>query len=197
MNRFLVALVLALAVLAFGATSACAEALKITKLGEKKIDALPQGDLHWRVESFDTLNDAQAAAGRWSLAVQSRDGRAWLFTLASDGSPGHGRKMAEVGPIPRFRASEYLLRINEATGMPGATTSVHSHPGSEAFYVLSGEQSIRGPHGVLKVHAGEPSTGNGANVPMQVTSTGTADLHALVMFVLDAGKPFSTPAKMP
>ena len=197
MKRFLAILVLAFPILSIAAPSAAAEALEIRKLAEKKVDALPQGSLYWRIESFDALKDAQAAAEPCSLAVQSRDGRAWLFTLASAGSQGRGKKVAEVGPIPRFAAPEYLLRINEATGAPGATTSVHSHPGSEAFYVLDGEQSIRGPHDVLKVHAGEPSTGNGADVPMQVTSTGTADLHALVMFVLDAGKPFSTPAKMP
>jgi hypothetical protein len=35
---------------------------------------------------------------------------------------------------------------------------VHSHPGSEAFYVLSGEQSIRGAHETLVVKAGAPAT---------------------------------------
>jgi hypothetical protein len=158
---------------------------------------LPAGELYWRVEGYETLAAAQAAAGPYGMAVQSRDGRAWLFTLGSGGTQGAGRKLAEVGPIARFDASQYLLRINEATGMPGDTTSVHSHPGSEAFYVLAGEQSIRGPHGVQKVRAGEPSPGNGTAVPMQVTSTGSAPMDSLVMFLLDAGKPFSTPAKMP
>jgi hypothetical protein len=32
---------------------------------------------------------------------------------------------------------------------------------------------------------------------MQVSSTGSTDLHALVMFVMDATKPFSSPATMP
>ena len=32
---------------------------------------------------------------------------------------------------------------------------------------------------------------------MQVSSSGTNDLHALVMFVVDAGKPFSSPAALP
>jgi hypothetical protein len=32
---------------------------------------------------------------------------------------------------------------------------------------------------------------------MQVSSSGTTDLHALVMFVVDAGKPFSSPATLP
>jgi hypothetical protein len=32
---------------------------------------------------------------------------------------------------------------------------------------------------------------------MQVSSSGDGDLHALVMFVVDAGRPFSSPAAMP
>jgi hypothetical protein len=31
--------------------------------------------------------------------------------------------------------------------------------------------------------------------PMQVWSSGREDLHSLVMFVVDAARPFSTPAK--
>jgi hypothetical protein len=34
-------------------------------------------------------------------------------------------------------------------------------------------------------------------MPMQVSSSGSTDLHALVMFVVDAAKPFSSPAKFP
>jgi hypothetical protein len=129
------------------------------------------------------------------LAAESR-GKVWLFTLglAGGATPG-GIKVAEVGPIPRISAPEYLLRINEATGAPGSVTSQHSHPGSEAFYVLAGEQTIRSPQGVLRVRAGQPETGRGADNPMQVSSTGSTDLHSLVMFVVDATRAFSTPAK--
>jgi hypothetical protein len=34
-------------------------------------------------------------------------------------------------------------------------------------------------------------------MPMEVSSSGTTDLNALVMFVVDATKPFSSPATMP
>ena len=61
--------------------------------------------------------------------------------------------------------------------------------------MLAGEQSIRTPHGVMRVEVGKPETGHGADVPMQVSSSGSSDLHALVMFVVDATRPFSSPAK--
>jgi hypothetical protein len=38
--------------------------------------------------------------------------------------------------------------------------------------------------------------GHGAGTPMVVFSSGTTDLDQLVMFVVDASKPFSTPAKL-
>jgi hypothetical protein len=38
--------------------------------------------------------------------------------------------------------------------------------------------------------------GHGPDMPMEVFSTGPGDLDQIVMFVVDASKPFSTPAKM-
>lgn len=169
-------------------------ALTIKPLAQKKVAELPPGDLFWRIENFDSLENAKAAAGQWSVAAESA-GKAWLFTLGAPGgaTPG-GKKVTEFGPVPRITAPEYLLRINEATGPQGAITSIHSHPGSESFYVLRGEQSIRGPKGVTVMKPGDPTIGQGEQ-PMQVWSSGSTALHSLVMFVVDATRPFSTPAK--
>ena len=173
------------------------QALVIKPLAERKVLELPPGELFWRIENFNSLVEANAAAGPWSLVAESA-GKVWLFTLGSSGnSSAKAAKIAEVGPIPRINATQYLLRINDASGPPGSATSVHSHPGSEAFFVLTGEQSIRGAHGTMRVKAGHAEAGQGAENAMQVSSTGTTDLHALVMFIVDAGKPFSSPATIP
>lgn len=199
MKRFLAA---AIAVLAWASCPAAFPApahppLVIKKLAQKKVSELPAGPLYWRIENFATISQAQAAAGPWSLVAES-GGKVWLFTLGSAGGASpNGHKVAEVGPIARVAAPQYILRINDASGAPGSMTKVHSHPGSEAFFVLQGEQSIRGPHGVLRVEAGQPQAGQGAGMPMQVSSTGATSLHALVMFVVDSGRPFSSPAQMP
>jgi quercetin dioxygenase-like cupin family protein len=171
--------------------------LAIKALAERKVSQLPDGPLFWRIQNFPTLAEAQAAAGPWGLAVEA-GGKVWLFKLGPGGeAAGGGDKVTEVGPLPRVAASEYLLRINEATGPSGSVTSVHTHPGSETFYVLAGEQCIRTPHGVMRVQAGKAATGHEANTPMQVSSCGSTDLHALVMFLVDATKPFSSPATFP
>jgi hypothetical protein len=167
----------------------------VQPVAEKKLKQLPGGPLFWQVETLPTLGQAQAAAGATSLAAEV-SGKAWLFTLGHKGTSTLGAsKVAEIGPVPPIAASEYLLRINYAGGPPGAKTPVHTHPGSEAFYVLAGRVGQKTPHGVSHAAAGQSMNGHGPGMPMEVFSAGTADLEQLVMFVVDATKPFSSPAK--
>ena len=177
-------------------SSVSAQEFQIKAIAEKKIPLLPPGPLFWRIENFPTLTQAQTAAGSTSLAAEAA-GKAWLFTLGAKGrtSPG-GTEVAEVGPVPPFSAPEYLLRINSAEGPPGAKTPMHFHPGSESFYVLAGELRQKTPEGESRVDAGQVMAGHGPGMPMQVSSSGTTDLKALVMFVADATKPFSSPTTM-
>jgi hypothetical protein len=123
-------------------------------------------------------------------------GKIWVLTLgAKGGSTPGGSKVAEIGPVPPITAPEYLLRVNYGSGPPGAKTPVHSHPGSEAFYVVAGRLGQRTAHGVNHVEAGHTMNGHPADLPMEVFNSGTTDLTALIMFVVDATKPFSAPAK--
>ena len=177
--------------------SASAQKFEIKPVAEKKIQQLPPGPLFWRIDNFPTLAQAQAAAGPTALAAEVA-GKVWLFTLGPKGgsAPG-GSKVAEIGPVPPIKAPEYLLRINNTGGSPGVKTPVHTHPGSETFYVLTGQLSQKTPHGSSHVDAGQSMAGHGPGMPMEVSSSGTTDLNALVMFVVDATKPFSSPATMP
>jgi hypothetical protein len=169
----------------------------IKTLAEKKLKKLPEGPLYWRIETFLTLFPAEAAAGPTGLAAEAA-GKVWLFTLDPKGgsTPG-GSKVVEVGPVPPLAASEYLLRIIQSGGPPGAKTPVHTHPGSEAFYVLAGRQSQKTPHGMTQIEVGQSMPGRGPDTPMEVSSSGTTDLDQFVMFVVDAEKPFSSPAEFP
>jgi hypothetical protein len=175
--------------------AAAQQALVIKPVTEKKLKQLPAGPLYWRVETLQTLGQAEAAAGEAALAAEI-SGKSWLFTLGPKGGATPGaNKVAEIGPVPVIAAPEYLLRINHASGPPGAKTPVHSHPGSEAFYVLSGRLGQKTPHGIVHAEAGQPMNGHGADMAMEVFSAGTTDLEQLVMFVVDATRPFSSPAK--
>jgi quercetin dioxygenase-like cupin family protein len=173
-----------------------------------KVKQLPKGDLFWRVENFPTLDGVKAAAPpyRWNPDTVSYDGlptltaevggKACLFTLGPQGgaTPG-GTMVAEIGPVPPLSAPEYLLRVNYGHGAPGATTPVHMHPGSESFYVVTGSLGQRTSQGVMTIDAGRSMTGHPAGTIMQVFNSGQTELTALIMFVVDATKPFSKPAK--
>jgi hypothetical protein len=198
MKRALIHIIVGLALgLCLPPWATAQQKLVIKPLAEKTVTELPAGPLFWRIENFNALAPAQAAAGRWALVAES-GGKIWLFTLGPPGESSAGAvAVAEVGPIPRFVAMRYLLRINEASGPPGSTTPAHTHPGSEAFYVVAGETSSRTPHGVRRIAMGQSETGHGPDTAMQVSSSGTADLLSLVMFVVDADKPFSSPATFP
>ena len=176
-------------------TAAAQGKFVVKPVAEKELERLPAGPLYWRLENFPTLPQAEAAAGPTSLAGEV-SGKAWLFTLGQKGgaTPG-GSKVAEIGPVPPITAPEYLLRINHAGGPPGAKTAVHSHPGSEAFYVLAGCLGQKTSKGVHYAKAGEAMNGYGPGTAMEVFSAGTSDLDQLVMFLVDATKPFSEPAK--
>lgn len=97
--------------------------------------------------------------------------------------------------MPRFDAPEFLLRINSATAAAGAKSSIHSHPGPEAFLILSGQLTQHTPYGQHVLNAGGTMPG----VPdqaMEVVSTGNEELRELVMFVVDPSRPFAEDAQL-
>lgn len=186
----------ALAVAAMVATPLAAQGLGqfvVTKMSEMPVNALPEGELYWHVETFGSIGEAESAKGDYSLTAEFDD-RAWLFTLADRKAASMGgTPIASIGPVPRFDAPEYLLRINSATAPIGAKTSVHTHPGPEAFLILTGQLTQRTPYGQHVLNAGGTMPG----VPdqaMEVISTGDEELRELIMFVVDATRPFSEEA---
>ena len=164
-------------------------------MAEKYVEALPDGELFWHVENFDSLGAAEAVAGAYSLAAEFDD-RAWLFTLADRKAEGlGGRPVASIGPVPRIDSESFLLRINNATAPVGAKTTVHTHPGPEAFLILSGQLTQQTPYGMHVLNAGATMPG----VPdqaMEVHSTGEEELRELIMFIVDPSRPFAEEASL-
>ena len=147
-NRALLLWAAAMAGLLLSSSVASAQEFEIKSVAEKKIQQLPPGPLFWRIDNFPILAQAHAAAGPAALVAEVA-GKVWLFTFGPKGgsSPG-ASKVTEIGPVPPITATEYLLRINNTGGPPGVKTPVHTHPGSETFYVLTGRLDQKTPHGV-------------------------------------------------
>ena len=197
-----------IALLSVPSRVAAQEKYIVQPVAEMKVKQLPKGELFWHVESFPTLDKAKAAAPpyRWNPDTVSYDGlpsltaevagKAWLFILGpKGGAAAGGTEVAEIGPVPPLSAPEYLLRVNYGHGAPGAKTPVHMHPGSESFYVITGKLGQRTPQGVMNVDSGQSMNGHSPGTTMEVFNSGTTELETLIMFVVDATKPFSVPAK--
>jgi quercetin dioxygenase-like cupin family protein len=183
-------------VLTCAASAQDAPKFVVTKVAEKPVASLPPGDLYWTAETFSSLDAAKAAMTDSAVAVEI-DGKAWLLTLGPENKVGHGGKwMTSIGPIDRFEASSYMMRINISDAPPGTKTSVHSHPGSEAMYVMSGEVTVKWPSKTSVIKAGEGSPGQPPHTPMLATSTGDGTLKELIMFLVDPSQDFAKPETM-
>ena len=189
------------AAVAFGLLSspstASAQKFDIKPVAEKKIEKLPAGPLFWRIENFSTLADAQAAAGPTGLAAEVA-GKVWLFTLGPKARDVQ-RRQHRCGDWAG--APDHCTRISVAHQQHGRTAGGQDTRTYACWLrkldMLSGQLSQESPHGTSHVDAGASMPGHGPGMPMEVSSSGTTDLNALVMFVAVASKPFSSQQQFP
>jgi len=167
-------------------------------LAVKQFTALPKGILFVRVENFSTTEAAQRAATPASAVVEWA-GKVWLLTLGPRiGHSQGGTLVAEIGPVPSVPpAASYVLDVNEADFGPDmkaeVARAVHTHPGPEIFYLLTGEQCLETPNGIVRARAGEGMVAP-ANTPMQLNIMGSSKRDAFFVIVHDAAKPRVIPS---
>jgi quercetin dioxygenase-like cupin family protein len=98
-------------------------------------------------------------------------------------------------------AAEYALRIlytvTPAGGVGGAAFAVHSHPGTESWYVAAGEQMVWTPGLAVRTEAGQNYAGRPGGTPMILVNTGGEDRRAFTLLVVDAAQPSLSPAIFP
>ena len=170
----------------------------VRQLALKPFAELPRGVLFLRLENFPTAKAAQDMATPTS-AVVDWAGKIWLLTLGPKGARSFGGTfVAEIGPVPDVPlAASYVLDVNEANFGPEmkgqVARQVHTHPGPEIFYLLTGEQCLETPNGATRVRAGEGMVAP-ANTPMQLNIMGPAKRDAFFVVVHDALKPRVTPS---
>jgi hypothetical protein len=162
-------------------------------LVQKQFATLPAGDLVLRVENFPTIDEAESAAIPASAVVEAA-GKIWLLTLSPKEERSRGGQfVTEVGPIPPIPyAANYVMDVAEADLGPAnkeaVARAIHTHPGPEVFYLLTGEQCLETPDGATKARAGEGMTAP-ANTPMQLNIMGQSKRDAFFIVIHDAAKP--------
>ena len=164
-------------------------------MAEKTVTELPAGPLYWHVENFPSLADAEGG-GRSVVPGHRRGGQG----LALYAWPQRERRRTVAAWSPRSARGGCVRPRIPAAHQPcrrGARRQVraHTHPGTEGVLgVLEVQLSQQTPHGVNVVEAGKTLAGGPAEHPMEVTNSGTDELHWLIMFVVDANKPFASDA---
>ena len=167
-------------------------------LAQVRFNRLPTAPLTLRFEVFKTAESARRALTPTSAVVEA-GGRVWLITLGPRGKRSKGADdVVEVGPIPPMpAASAYVMDISEADFGPDVRTevarAVHTHPGAEIFYLLTGQQCLEWPDGTRRARAGEGMVAP-ANTPMQLNIMGPSKRDAFFVIVHDASTPRATPS---
>jgi mannose-6-phosphate isomerase-like protein (cupin superfamily) len=94
-------------------------------------------------------------------------------------------------------ATRYVLDVNAAEFGPDmraeVARQVHTHPGPEIFYLLTGEQCLETPNGTTRARAGEGMVAP-ANTPMQLNIVGAEKRDAFFVVIHDFKTPRVTPS---
>jgi quercetin dioxygenase-like cupin family protein len=161
-------------------------------LVRKRIATLPAAPVYL-FETFASPIAAQRAETPAGAVVRA-GGKIWLVSLARKGERTPGATfVAEIGPLEVPRAASYEMVVGEVVTAPGRHSRVHTHPGPEAWYLLSGEQCVEMPGKVMRAQARQTMLAL-ANTPMELNVTGTRRRDAIFAVVRDATKAWSAGA---
>jgi len=166
-------------------------------LAKMNVSQFPDGPLFWSLNRFPTRQAAEDAKVQNSLVVEA-EGQSWLFNFGpKSAAPKQGEPVASVGPLQLTstrlpKANLYEIVAYLAVMPPGTYTRVHVHPGPEAWYILSGEQCLETPAGVMKAGIGE-SMFAPPMTPMRLSNIGPSIRHALFIVIHDANQPWTIP----
>ena len=165
-------------------------------VAQQPIGRLADPQAFWHLDAFPGREVAEAAKAPGGVVVEAF-GRTWLLTIGGAGwrpSAG-GERIAEIGPLPVTAGESYAVQYMEAIFTPGMTSSVHTHPGPEAWHTLTGETCLETPDGRQVGRAGGPPVIVPGGPPMHLTATGTETRRALVLILHDASRPAIGPAR--
>ncbi|MHB1297969.1 MAG: cupin domain-containing protein [Gemmatimonadaceae bacterium] len=164
-------------------------------IAREELGRLPASpELYWHLDTYPSRLAADSAKASRSTVVKSLE-RIWLFTIAPGSwRPRGGARVARIGPLPLVDADSLAAVYMEGVFEPGMSSTVHRHPGVEAWFTLEGSMCLETPDGMLNQRAGDPGVLVRAGVPMMLTGTGTGPRRSVVLILQDATQPRSTHA---
>ncbi|MES2272374.1 MAG: cupin domain-containing protein [Pseudomonadota bacterium] len=150
-------------------------------LAEMSVEHAPK-QVYWHIFEFPDVAAAETEARkhRWSKVV-SAHASAWLYVIGERKIPvSSGKPSAIIGPMDVPSGNTVSVRFLTSTFPPGMRTRIHSHPGSEAFYVIEGEQCVETPTGRHRITAGHSYIVQ-SGIHVQAAARGRKSLVALIL----------------
>ncbi len=152
-----------------------------------------QTSVYWHLHAFANRKAAEAAKSATGIVVEE-DGRTWLSEFgARDDAPQGGESIAVVGPLQLPMAKSYAAVLSYAVMRPGDNSRVHTHPGPEGWYVLTGAQCLETPAGAIRAGAGGTMTVP-SNIPMELNVSGQTLRRAFALVIHDSAQQRGTPS---
>ena len=163
-------------------------------LATQNLSSLPSVPLFWHLYTYPTMESAPK--GDAMNTVVEAHGKVWLFRIApADWKPSSGERVAVIGPLVLPPAKEFIARYMMDVAPPPPAgpgpTPVHRHPGTEAWYVVAGQQCMQTPGKTVTIRAGESAFVPGG-VPMTLAIGGNETRRSLVLVLHDASAPWAT-----
>jgi len=156
--------------------------IDIRPLPDRKSDKV-----YWHIDAFESLEDAQRAAGPAGVAF-SAHGQAWVAAVDADSGGHHAAgHRAVIGPITLQPGRPYMIQTMSAYFLPGQRTRVHTHAGPEAWYVIAGEQCLETPNRLIRARAGQGAIVEAGDT-MRLVATGDVPRRSLVLILYDAAR---------
>ena len=103
---------------------------------------------------------------------------------------------AELQGIERLGTTEIYGRLTENMATISTAGGMIAHLLQSMVIVVAGTLYLIWHSATAFADAGTAMNGHDSDTPMEVFSAGPGDLIQLVMFVVDAARPFSTPAQV-
>jgi quercetin dioxygenase-like cupin family protein len=146
-----------------------------------------QTSVYWHLRAFPDRATAEAAKRAGGIVVEEA-GRTWLSEFGPRNmATAGGEFVALIGPLQLPVATSYTAVLSYAVMRPGDSSRVHTHPGPEGWYVLTGTQCLETPAGTTSAHAGGTMT-VAPNVPMELNVTGTTIRRAFALVIHDSAQ---------
>lgn len=153
-----------------------------------------QPTVYWYLREYPNRQAAEAAKSETGIVVEE-DARVWLSEFGPRNLELRGGKpIAVIGPMELPAAKSYVAVLSYAVMRPGDSSRVHTHPGPEGWYVLTGEQCLETPLGASRAQAGATMTVR-PNIPMKLSVTGTSLRRAFALVIHDSALGRGTPSE--